>query len=48
MVELVDQVMAARENNEDTVTLEETIDRIVYGIYGLSEEEIEIIEHEIE
>ena len=41
---LVDKVIEGKKNNIDTKELEEEIDRIVYGLYGLSEEEIKIIE----
>ena len=43
---LVVKVIEGKKNNIDTKELEEEIDRIVYGLYGLSEEEIRIIEGE--
>ena len=45
IVDLVDKVIEGKKNNIDTKELEEEIDRIVYGLYGLSEEEIKIIEN---
>ena len=44
IVGLVDKVIEGKKNNIDTKELEEEIDRIVYGLYGLTEEEIKIIE----
>ena len=41
---LVDKVIEWKKNNIDTKELEGEIDRIVYGLYNLSEEEIRIIE----
>ena len=44
IVGLVDKVIEGKKNNIDTKELEEEIDRIVYTLYGLTEEEIKIIE----
>ena len=44
IVGLVDKVIEGKKNNIDTKELEEEIDRVVYGLYGLTEEEIRIIE----
>ena len=41
---MIDKVIEGKKNNIDTKELEEEIDRIVYGLYNLSEEEIRIIE----
>ena len=43
---LVDQILSAKKANPqaDTSSLEAKIDRLVYGLYGLTEEEIAIIE----
>ena len=41
---LVDKVIEGKKNNIDTKELEEEIDKIVYGLYGLNENEIKIIE----
>lgn len=42
----VDQILTAKEDNPeaDTSDLEAQIDQLVYELYGLSEEEIEIVE----
>ena len=42
IVELVDKILSA--NGEDTAELEREIDRHVYALYGLSEEEIRVVE----
>ena len=42
---LVDKVIEGKKNNIDTEELEWEIDRIVYKLYWLSEEEIRIIEN---
>jgi len=49
---LVDQILAKKyiDNSADTIALENEIDRLVYELYGLTEEEIRIVEgaeHEI-
>lgn len=43
---LVDQVLAAKKQNSeaDTTELESEIDQLVYELYGLSEEEIGVVE----
>ena len=43
---LVDQILAVKKSNLliDTSTLEKEIDQLVYELYGLTEEEIKIIE----
>ncbi len=43
---LVDQILAQKRDNPkaDTSELEREIDELVYGLYGLTEEEIKIIE----
>ena len=38
-------VIERKKKNIDTSELENEIDKIVYGLYGLSEEEINIIEN---
>ncbi|MCZ8249437.1 MULTISPECIES: class I SAM-dependent DNA methyltransferase [unclassified Microcystis] len=49
IIALVDQILTAKKSNPkaDTSELEKEIDKIVYELYGLSEEEIRIIEGEI-
>ena len=46
VVRLVDQIFAARaaDSAADTSAMEEKIDRVVYELYGLTEEEIAIVE----
>ena len=46
IISLVDQILAEKESNPnaDTSVLEREIDRMVYELYGLTEEEIAIIE----
>jgi hypothetical protein len=45
-IELVDKILSAKENNNDTFALETQIDQLVYQLYDLTEEEIKIIERE--
>lgn len=46
-IEKVDQILAIKKDNPlaDTSVLEREIDWMVYGLYGLSEEEINIVEN---
>jgi adenine-specific DNA-methyltransferase len=44
-IELVETVLAGRRNDNDTTNLEDKIDQLVYQLYELTEEEIEIIEN---
>jgi len=46
---LVDQILAAKKDNPeaDTTDLESEIDQLVYELYGLSEDEIEIVEESV-
>ncbi len=46
IVELVNQIMYSKKCNSsaDTSALESEIERLVYQLYGLSEEEIKIVE----
>jgi adenine-specific DNA-methyltransferase len=44
-IALVDEILIRKENGEDTAGLEAEIDRLVYELYGLTEEEIDIIEN---
>ena len=46
IIELVDKILEAKRSNSiaDTSDLEREIDRLVYGLYGLTEKEIEVIE----
>ncbi len=38
------QVIAGKEQHTDTTALEAEIDRLVYDLYGLSQEEIKLVE----
>jgi hypothetical protein len=38
------QVLAAKERGEETAGLEKEIDKMVYELYGLGEDEIRIVE----
>ena len=46
IISLVDQILAVKRTNSsaDTSALEREIDRLVYGLYGLTEEEVEVVE----
>ena len=46
MVKLVDQILAAKKKDldADTSALEAKIDALVYKLYGLTEEEIAVVE----
>ncbi len=45
-ITLVDQIIAAKQQNQDTKTLEKAIDQMVYKLYELTDEEIKIVEGE--
>ena len=45
---LVDAIIAQKQSpNNDTNPLENQIDQMIYQLYGLTEEEIEIVENSI-
>ncbi len=46
IISLVDRILSAKQSNPeaDTTELESEIDRIVYELYGLTEEEVKIVE----
>ena len=44
LVKLVDDIIRLKKENKDTSGLEAEVDRVVYSLYGLNEEEIKIIE----
>ncbi|TAH19898.1 MAG: hypothetical protein EAZ08_07495 [Cytophagales bacterium] len=46
LISLVNQVLSLKSQNQDTSLLEEDIDEAVYQIYGMTEEEIKIIENQ--
>jgi restriction endonuclease S subunit len=43
-VNIVDQIIQKKKLNEDTKKLEQLIDFMVYELYGLTEDEIKIVE----
>ena len=43
-IKLVDEILLAKNSGKDSSILEEKIDNLVFGLYGLSEEEIQFIE----
>lgn len=43
-VALVEQILAKKEKGEDSSTLEQQIDNLVYRLYDLTYEEIKVIE----
>jgi adenine-specific DNA-methyltransferase len=45
-IKLVDQILTAKKSDPkaDTTALEKAIDQLVYQLYGLTEEEIKIVE----
>ncbi len=45
-IDLVDKILTAKQHGQDTSTLETEIDKMVYKLYDLTEEEIKIIEGE--
>ena len=45
-IDLVNQILAKKEQGEDSIALEKEIDQMVYGLYGLTEEEIKIVEEQ--
>jgi hypothetical protein len=44
IIALVNQILSAKKENQPAENLEKEIDRLVYELYGLTEEEIKIIE----
>jgi type II restriction/modification system DNA methylase subunit YeeA len=45
IIGIVNQIIAFKETNKDTKQLETQIDQLVYQLYGLTEEEIKIVEN---
>ncbi|MEO8210187.1 MAG: Eco57I restriction-modification methylase domain-containing protein [bacterium] len=43
-INLVDKILESKKQGKDTTNIEEEIDRMVYELYGLTEEEIKIVE----
>ncbi len=46
-IEKVDEIIAAKRSGANTMKLEREIDRMVYELYGLSNEEIDAVEKEV-
>lgn len=44
IINLVDRILLAKKRRQDTLALEHEIDLLVYGLYGLTPEEIAIVE----
>ncbi|MCH7770720.1 MAG: hypothetical protein IIA49_06850 [Bacteroidetes bacterium] len=44
LIKIVDKILAKKEKGEDKTELELEIDRMVYELYGLTEEEIAVVE----
>jgi len=46
IISLVDQILEAKKHDPkaDTISLEKQIDELVYALYGLTDEEIQIVE----
>ena len=45
-IQLVDQILDAKKQGQDTLALEQQVDELVYGLYGITEEERRVIEGE--
>lgn len=43
-INLVDKILESKKQNKDTTSLEAEIDRMVYELYGLTEEEVRVVE----
>ena len=43
-LEMIDKILKSKKQNKDTTALEAEVDRMVYELYGLTEEEIRIVE----
>jgi type II restriction/modification system DNA methylase subunit YeeA len=48
-IDLVDKILAAKaaDSKADTTALEQQIDNMVYRLYGLTAEEIKIVERDV-
>jgi hypothetical protein len=47
LTHLVESIIEKKEKGIDTIELENQIDKLVFELYGLTEEEIEIIENDV-
>ncbi|MFA5970771.1 MAG: Eco57I restriction-modification methylase domain-containing protein [Lentimicrobiaceae bacterium] len=45
-IQLVDQILEAKKHGQETLALEQQVDELVYGLYGITEEERRLIEWE--
>jgi type II restriction/modification system DNA methylase subunit YeeA len=45
-IQLVDQILEGKKQGHDTLALEQQVDELVYGLYGITEEERRVIEGE--
>ncbi|MDQ3022418.1 MAG: Eco57I restriction-modification methylase domain-containing protein [Bacteroidota bacterium] len=43
-INLVDKILESKKQGKDTTALEDEIDRMVYELYGLTEEEVRVVE----
>jgi len=48
IVNLVDQILEKKDNDEDTTELENQIDLMVYRLYGLTYEEVKVVDEDFE
>ncbi len=46
-IALVDKILTAKQQAQDTRTLETEIDKMVYGLYSLTDEEVRIVEKKV-
>jgi hypothetical protein len=44
IVNLAEQILSSKRQNQDTTALEFVIDQLIYQMYGLTDEEIKIVE----
>ncbi|MDD2475002.1 MAG: Eco57I restriction-modification methylase domain-containing protein [Dysgonamonadaceae bacterium] len=45
--DILDEIIELKKNESDTTTLESQIDQLVYELYGLTEEEVEVVENSL-
>ncbi len=43
-LEMIDKILESKRQNKGTTAFEAEIDGMVYGLYGLTEEEIRVVE----
>lgn len=44
ITKIVDEIITLKKQDKDTTPLEKNIDEIVYSLYGLSDEEVKVVE----